>query len=258
MLLAHAPAREEARAVPGTAAAAAPAATAPPGPDPGERAAPDPTRARGARRRTILIAGAAGLTIAGAVLVGIKIAPNDRGGASSTDVVSGADTVTDTFTTEAPWRLKIDDATDDDGGTDVGCDVTLTNAGNTYLRTWRNFYGASTYQMHDSGRFTYKANDPGCIVVHQNGDGFVSLPFDSVAEDGDTAAFRSPGSVSIRVDQWNGSSTCKLTLRTVAEGKAVAVDDAVDGRGPVRLGTNGPARVYVDSPTCDIRVQAAQ
>ncbi len=273
MLLAHTPAREDEHASAG--AAAPPAAAPPPGPDPGRVAsaqpapepAPAPAPAGGAPSgwrspalsRPLVIAGAVALAIAAAVLVGIKIAPDgsSSGGGTSTDAVRGAGTVTDSFTTRAPWRLKIDDSTEDDGGGDVGCNVTLTNAANTYQRTWKNFYGASTYQMHDSGKFTYRADDPGCLVVHEDGDGFVSLPFESVATDGDTPAFQSPGFVSVRVDQWNGSSTCKLTLRTVAEGKAIAVDDAVDGKGPVRLGTNGPARVYVDSPTCDVHVQAA-
>lgn len=260
MLLAHTPTPEDAAAPP-EAVASAPSASpaAVPAPVPAE--VPPAARAHPnwAQSRVIVVAGAAALVLGAAVLLGTKIAPDGggRGGGSSNGAAGGAHPVTDSFTTQAPWRLKIDDSTEDDGGGDVGCAVTLTNSANTYQRVWKNFYGASTYQMHDSGRFTYRASDPGCLVVHENGDGFVSLPFSSVATDGDTAAFRSPGFVSVQVNQWNGSSTCKLTLRTVAEGKAVAVDDAADGKGPVRLGTNGPARVYVDSPTCDIHVQAA-
>ena len=210
MLLAHAPAREEEPAAGVAAPAATPtagataAAAVPPGPDPGpapSSPAPRTLRTRG-RRRGPGAGGARCSWRAGRVWRSLppcwSASRSPRTGTAPGEprrpTLSGAGTVTDSFTTQAPWRLKIDDSTEDDGGGDVGCNVTLMNAANTYQRTWKNFYGASTYQMHDSGRFTYRANDRGCIVVHENGDGFVSLPFDSVATDGDTAAFRSPGS----------------------------------------------------------------
>ncbi|NUR06823.1 MAG: hypothetical protein HOQ45_07435 [Nocardioidaceae bacterium] len=250
ILLAHTAQRQAASDVPDPAPELVAATEPAPVPRRGDSSRP--------RARTALIAGVAALALGAAVLVGVLIAPDGDPGATSTNGGGGGDTVTDTFTTEAPWRFKIDNDTEATRDGEIGCDVTLTPADNTDQRVWRNFFGASTYQMADGGDFTYQVNDPGCLVVHLDGDDLTSLPFSSNAQDGDTRAFQSPGFVSISVSAWNGSSTCKLVLNTVAEGKTINTADAVDGKGPVRMSTNGPARVYVASPTCDIQVAAAE
>ncbi len=250
-------------AAPSVSAAPAPApALAPPvQPDRARPpATPDDTRVTaGPRTRAALLGLLSVVALGAAVLAGVLIAPDESDpGSTADDGTDGTAAVSDTFTAEAPWRLLIEDATADDGGDDTTCDVTLTNDEAGYRRTWNGFYGASTFQMQESGTFRYETNDPGCLVLPQNGDGATTLPFSWPYTDGDTAVFHSPGFISVTVDDWTGSPTCTLRLLSAADGRIVASKEAIDGEGAVRLGSNGPARVYVQDPGCSIHVRATR
>jgi hypothetical protein len=259
ILLAHTP---PVVAAPATPEPSAPAAPPPPPPEVERPPAPEPAgtpSGRRPRRRTVLLGIGAALALGAAVLAGVLIGGNGDGSGSTSDGGTSTDgAVSDTFTAKAPWRLRIEDTTGDAGGDDVGCDVTLTNGDAGFRRTWPNFYGTGTFQMQESGTFHYEASDRDCLVVHQNGDGGLSLPFAWDQAGSDTGAFQSPGLVSVSVKEWNGSSTCKLKLASATDGKLVTFEDAIDGKGPVQLDTNGPARVYVEAPTCSISVAAAR
>jgi hypothetical protein len=211
------------------------------------------------KRRAVLLAvlGVVALGVAG--LVGVLLAPDGTDPGSTLDDGSdGTRAVSNTFTAEAPWRLLIEDATFADGGGDIGCDVTLTNDAAGYRRTWNRFYGVATFQMQMSGSFHYQTNDRGCLVLPQNGSGATSLPFAWSSGDGDTSVFQSPGSISVTVDDWAGSSTCALRLSSADDGRVVDSKEAVEGEGAVRLTSNGSARVYVQDSACSIHVRAVK
>lgn len=211
------------------------------------------------RTRTLLVGVVGVVALAAAVLAGVMLARDGTDPGSTPDGGSdGTGAVSDTFTAKAPWRLVIEDATADDGGGDVGCDVTLTHDDSGYRRTWDGFYGTASFQMQESGTFRYQVDDPGCLMLPQNGDGATTLPFSWSYTDGDTGVFQSPGFVSVTVEDWFGSSTCDLRLSTAADGKIVDSKKAIEGQGAVRLGSNGPARVFVRDPGCSIHVEAAR
>jgi len=199
------------------------------------------------------------LGVAAVVLGGVLLAPDgDDPSTTPNGGFQGTGAASDTFTAQAPWRLLIEDATSEDGGDDVGCDVILTNEEAGYRRTWDRLYGAATYQMQESGSFRYDANDVGCLVLPQNGDGATTLPFSWSYTDGDTGVFDSPGFVLVTVEDWTGSSTCKIRLASADDGRTLDSKEAIQGKGAVRLGSNGPARVYVQDPGCSVHVRAAR
>ena len=213
--------------------------------------------ARASTRSVFVILGV--VALAAAVLVGVLLAPDGTDPRSpSGDGSDGIGAVSDTFVAEAPWRLLIEDATSADGGDDVGCDVTLANEAVGYRRVWERLYGAATFQMQESGTFRYQANDPGCLVLPQNGDGATTLPFSWAYDVGDTAVFQSPGFISVTVEDWIGLPDCALRLSDADEGKTVDSKWAIKGEGAVRLSSNGPARVYIQDPGCSIHVKSAR
>ena len=209
--------------------------------------------------RTVLVGVLGVVALAAAVLAGVMLARDGTDPGSTPDGGSdGTGAVSDKFTAKAPWRLLIEDATSDDGGDDIGCDVTLTNDDSGYRRTWDRFYGAATFQMQESGTFRYEATDVGCLVLPQNGDGATTLPFSWSYADGDTAAFQSPGFISVTVEDWIGLPDCALRLSDAADGRTVDSKEAIRGEGAVRLSSNGPGRVYVQDPGCSIHVKSAR
>jgi len=227
-------------------------------PDP-DRATPVPRSTPRPRTRTVLFGLVGLLGVAAVVLGGVLLAPDgDDPSTTPNGGFQGTGAASDTFTAQAPWRLLIEDATSEDGGDDVGCDVILTNEEAGYRRTWDRLYGAATYQMQESGSFRYDANDVGCVVLPQNGDGATTLPFSWSYTDGDTGVFDSPGFVLVTVEDWTGSSTCKIRLASADDGRTLDSKEAVQGEGAVRLGSNGPARVYVQDPGCSVHVRAAR
>ena len=211
------------------------------------------------RTRSALLGILGVVALGAAVLVGVLLAPDGTDPRSTLDDGSdGTGAVSDTFVAEAPWRLLIEDATSADGGDDVGCDVTLTNEDVGYRRVWNRFYGAATFQMHESGTFRYQANDPDCLVLPQNGDGATTLNFSWPYDVGDTGVFQSPGFISVTVEDWIGLPDCALRLIDADDGKIVDSKKAIKGEGAVRLSSDGPGRVYVQDPGCSIHVKSAR
>lgn len=214
------------------------------------------------RRRTVLLAIAGALALGAAVLAGVLLAPDDPGsapdgGSSATGGGAGNGAAgAQSFTAESPWRLRIqDDISDVSGGDDVGCNVTLTAEESGNVRTWEDFYDTETFQMRESGTFHYEVSDPGCLLMPQRGDGgVVPLPFTLSAGVGDSPVFESPGAVNVRIEDRHGSSTCDLALRSDSDGRALYADEADETVKSVRLESNGPGRVFIDSPACSILV----
>lgn len=197
-----------------------------------------PTRPR--QRTTLLAILGAGVAAA-AALVAVLVAQG-RDDAGSDDSSSGK------FTQESPWRLRISEI-------GVGCDVMLTSDDSGNVRNWDDFYGIKTFQMRESGTFRYQVNDPGCLLLPQQGDGGVSLlPFAWSAANGDTPVFESAGAVTVRVEDRHGTPACDLWLMSDSDGRPIDNREAAEDQTSVRLESNGPGRVYIAAPTCSIRV----
>jgi hypothetical protein len=222
-------------------------------PSPEQSPDPSPQPGRPWKRTAVLAAVAVGIAAVGALVAvlltqGKENDPNTAGASAS-----------GTFTQESPWRLQIkDDISDVSGGDDVGCSVTLTNDDSGALpREWDDFYGTKTFQMRESGSFSWQVNDRGCQLLPHPGNGGVSdLPFPWPASEGDSPVFESAGSVTVRVEDREGTSECELSLRSDANGQLLDTRDAAEDQASVVLESNGPRRVFIEATTCSIRVLA--
>ena len=205
--------------------------------------------------RKAVYAVVAVLLLGGAVLAGLVLAP-DPSGSPSDNAGSSSDTSTGgtsgTITASAPWRVVI---RDNIGGNDVGCNVTVTNTDSGEQRVWQSLYGPfRSYQMHDSGTFRFDVNDPGCLVVKHGGAGAVTVPFASQPGIGDTDAFRTKGSVEVKVLNFAGSSSCDLELHAVQGGRLLDFGTVDEGGGPLTLDPQNEALVYLATSSCGVQV----
>ena len=157
------------------------------------------------------------------------------------------------FTATSPWRLVI---RDNISGNDAGCDVTVTNVqSGEQVAAPTDIYQSKSFQLHETGTFRWKANDPGCLVYLNPGAGETVLPF--VHEHGgDTDAFEARGPVAVEVVNFSGNPECKFVLHDAADGRQLDVDSVRQGGGPLLLDPGGQSHVYLANLYCDARVSA--
>ena len=208
--------------------------------------------------RKVAYAVAAALLLGSAVVVGVLLASdpsappsNDSGGSTG-----GSSDTSGTLRAKAPWRLVIRDHIE---GNDVGCDVTLTNADSEEQHEWQDLYGSfRSYQMPDSGTFSYKVSDPGCLLLARPGAGSVKLPFAFESGVGDTDAFRTAGPLEVEVLDFSGNSSCDPELHALQDGRVLDFDSIAKGARPTTLDPQGETSVYLSAPDCGVRVSPAQ
>jgi hypothetical protein len=157
------------------------------------------------------------------------------------------------FTADGPWRIAIRDEID---GQDNGCTVTVTNLDTGDQKSITEIYGTESFQVQQTGRFSWEVNDPGCLVVGRSGSGSATLPFVQQAGTGDTEAFAAPAKVTVEVLDFNGSTECNLVLHGAADGREVDFGTVQTDSGPLLLDPNGRSEVYLSNLECGVRVSA--
>lgn len=155
------------------------------------------------------------------------------------------------FTATSPWRLVI---RDNASGADAGCEVTVTNVqSGEQVAAAKGIYQSMSFQLHETGSFRWKANDPACQVFVNPGSGQTALPFVHDAG-GDTDAFDAEGSVAVDVVNFGGNPECKFVLHDAADGRQLDVDSVRPGGGTLLLDPGGHSHVYLTNPYCGARV----
>jgi hypothetical protein len=139
----------------------------------------------------------------------------------------------------------------------AGCDVVVTNADTGGRTVLTGVYTDPSIQMHDTGRFRWEANDPGCRVTRHPGPGTAVLPFVQKAGEGDTDAFAAPERIAVEVLDFNGNPGCGFELRDAADGRRLdLVMLRSPGAGPRNLNPSGRPRVYLAGEPCTVRISA--
>src|SRR4030095_2386691 len=115
-------------------------------------------------------------------------------------------------------------------------------------------YGTKSFQVPQTGRFSWETNDPGCLVVGRSGQGSAALPFVQEAGTGDNAAFPTQPRVAVEVLDFSGGSECDFVLHDAADGREVDFGSVVEGAGPLLLNPSGRSEVYLSDLECGVRV----
>ena len=227
------------------------AAAAGPGPTSDRR--PQPAigpwyaRALPLRRRLIYVVGAAVVLVVAAVAAVLLLRDS---GNTPTD---GGPLGPDEFTAESPWRLVI---RDNISGMDNGCDVTVTSTDSGEQKAaFTGVYGSKSFQIQETGRFKWSANDPGCLVIQRSGPGSTALPF-AHHSGGDTDAFSVGGPVAIEVLDFNGNSQCEFVLHDAEDGRKLDFGSVPPGGAPLSLNPGGRSLVYIANLSCGARISA--
>ncbi|WP_112107331.1 serine/threonine-protein kinase [Parafrankia sp. Ea1.12] len=198
------------------------------------------------RRRRLVIALAAGVVVLAA------------GGTAAVLLTSGGDdgtsdtTLTADFTADAPWRLRISDEIQ--GGDDTGCTITVTDTATGDSRSITDVYGEKIYQVSQVGTFRLGVNNPGCVVQGLETAGDASLPFATTSYTGDTEAFHTEGTVTVKVVDFSGSEDCALELHSATDGRLLNFGTASPDNPVITLDAGGPDQVYLAEPPCGLRV----
>lgn len=194
------------------------------------------------RRRRLVIALAAGVVVLAA------------GGTAAVLLTSDGDDGTSdtTFTSDAPWRLRISDEIQ--GTDDTGCAVTVTDTATGDSRSITGVYGEKIYQVSQVGTFRLGADNPGCVVQGLEAAGDASLPFATTSYTGDTEAFRTEGTVTVKVVDFGGSEDCALELHSATDGRLLNFGTASPDNPVITLDAGGPDQVYLAEPPCGLRV----
>ena len=205
-----------------------------------------------ARRKVLLAAGAAAVAITGGVIATLVLLSGGSGGNSQ---ASGSYTSRNSFTANAPWRLKIED-----NGYGNGCSLWLIDAhSGTQTHLADSLYETSTFQINDTGTFRWRVNDPRCNVVALPGTGTDKLPF-SIDQSGagDSAVFAAPPRVAVHVKDWHGDSSCDFRLYDPASGVELDFATAMQGKNDtVTLSSGGRKTAYLALSDCGVDVSAA-
>ena len=210
-----------------------------------------------ARRKVLLAAAAAAVAITGGVIATVVLPLGGSGGNSpaSNSPASGSYTSRYSFTATAPWRLKIDST-----GYGNGCSLWLIGAHpGTQTLLGDSLYGTSTFQIHDTGTFRWRVNDPRCIVAALPGTGTAKLPFSiDVTGAGDSEVFAAPAMVAVTVTNWQGDPACELRLYDPASGDLLDFETATRGKTKtVTLNPGGRKTAYLHLLNCGVEVSTA-
>ncbi|MGW2426592.1 protein kinase domain-containing protein [Streptomyces sp. NPDC001709] len=215
------------------------------------------TPAKHPRRRHVACAAGVAVVVAAGGTAAAQLLPDHSGPAKvSQSKPSGerSSRASAGFTAASPWRLVVSDQI---GGRDNGCTVTLNNTETGQQQVFEN-YGTKSFLEHTSGPFRWAANNSGCQVVHRSGAGAAVPPFTREYGTGDTEAFSAREPISVRVLDFNGTGDCRLDLRDAANGEAVDLGTVSKGGGPLKLDPSGHSRVYLADLQCSVKVTAAR
>jgi len=213
---------------------------------------PAPAQAgREPRNRRWIFVSAAAVVVAGAAATTALLLTNHDHGGTATPPASTQQGSAHQFMATSPWRLLIRDTAQ---GNDPGCNVTVTAAGNGVpVAEPTGVYSSVAFQVRASGTFSWTANDPRCVVLHQDGAGMTALPFIPPIR-GDSDAFAVHGPVTVRVLDFDGNSVCEFALHDAADGRQVDVGSVPEGGGPVTLDPAGSTQVYLTNWYCQVRL----
>ncbi|WP_265565592.1 protein kinase domain-containing protein [Streptomyces hygroscopicus] len=223
----------------------------------GRDMAPGVTPAKHPRRRRVVYAAGAAVVLAVVGTAAAQLLPDHSGptkGSQSKASQERRIRASGGFTAASPWRLVVSDQI---GGQDNGCTVTLTNTSTGQQNVLEN-YGTKSFLIHTSGPFRWAADNPGCEVVHRSGAGAAVPPFTREYGTGDTEAFTARGPIAVKVVDFNGAGDCRLDLRDAANGEAVDLGTATRGGGPLKLDPSGHPQVYLADLQCSVKVSAAR
>lgn len=200
----------------------------------------------------LLVALATAVIAGGATTAAVLL----DGGSGGHPPGSGGSAGASSYTASGPWRLKIIN----DGGAADGCAVTLTDA-QSGKTIWQNqgMYGTQIYQFNQTGSFRWQVNDSrSCGIVNLAGSGDAKLPF-SWGQYGDTDAFATSARVTVRVSDYQGNSSCKITLRDPADGQVLESKSATPGQDndTVTLDAAGRSTAYLSQLLCFVQVSSA-
>ena len=176
------------------------------------------------------------------------------GGSGGNPQASGSFYSRSSFTTNAPWRLKIED-----NGYGNGCSLWVIDAHGTQTDLADGLYDTSTFQISDTGTFRWRVNDPRCNVVALPGTGTEILPF-SIDQSGagDSGVFAAPAKVMVHVKDWHGSPSCDFRLYDPASGVELDFVTATQGKSEtVTLAPSGRKTAYLALNDCGVVVSAA-
>jgi hypothetical protein len=207
---------------------------------------------RPGRKVAVALAGAAVVIIGGATAA--LLLTGGSGGNPGTGTNAGAGT--GSYVATGPWRLKIDDQI---VGNDSGCTVALTDASTgSRVALPPNQYGSTSWQIHQSGSFRWRANDPGCLVAGIAGSGSAQLPL-AWSAGGDTDAFATHARLSVQVTDFGGNSNCQITLDDPSDGQPIDFQTATPqtNGNTVVLDAGNHATAYLADLNCAVRVSAA-
>jgi hypothetical protein len=204
-----------------------------------------------ARRKVLLAAAAAAVAITGGVIATVVLL---LGGSGGNPQASGSFYSRNSFTANAPWRLKIED-----DGYGNGCSLWLIDAHGTQTHLADSLYDTSTFQINDTGTFRWRINDPRCNVVALPGTGTEILPF-SIDQSGagDSEVFAAPARVAVHVKDWHGGTSCDFRLYDPASGVELDFVTATQGKNEtVTLAPSGRKTAYLALSDCGVEVSAA-
>ena len=204
-----------------------------------------------ARRKVLLAAAAAAVAITGGVIATVVLL---LGGSGGNPQASGSFYSRNSFTANAPWRLKIED-----DGYGNGCSLWLIDAHGTQTHLADSLYDTSTFQINDTGTFRWRVNDPRCNVVALPGTGTEILPF-SIDQSGagDSEVFAAPARVAVHVKDWHGGTSCDFRLYDPASGVELDFVTATQGKNEtVTLAPSGRKTAYLALSDCGVEVSAA-
>ena len=208
-----------------------------------------------ARRKVLLAAAAAAVAITGGVIATVVLL---LGGSGGNPQASGSFYSRNSFTANAPWRLKIEDNVHH--ANDNGCSLTLIDArSGTRTHIADSLYSTSTFQISNTGTFRWGVNDLGCNVVALPGTGTEILPF-SIDQSGagDSGVFAAPARVAVHVKDWHGNSSCDFRLYDPASGVELDFVTATQGKNEtVTLAPSGRKTAYLALSDCGVEVSAA-
>ena len=203
-------------------------------------------------RRKVQLAVAAATAAIGAVVAALVLLFGGSDGNPRTGATFH--TKGNSLTAGAPWRLKLVDE-----GYGPGCSITLiaSRSGTPILQVGGQ-YGSSTLQIHQTGSFRWRVNDPRCHAAALPGSGSLKLPFSWDQSDiGDTDAFAAPDRVAVQVKDFRGSE-CKFTLYGQTDGQELDLETATRGKNETaRLNPGQRKTVYLGTDDCVFRVYAA-
>lgn len=153
------------------------------------------------------------------------------------------------------WRLVVDQI-----DPSVNCPLTLTNnvTGDEITTGEVNGPTASFQVRGDPDQWEVTDGPASCVWREEPGAGDAVLPFTRPVGYGDTDAFNTEGPITVAIEDPGGQDECVVTLRDLADGRPL--DQSTLEPTTAETATLDPGdatRVYLSTPWCSLRVEAA-